>query len=767
VNALAFGPGGKVLVSAQSKAIVVWDAEKRKWQTDALQSHRWPVTSVAAGPRSSLIASASQDMTIRLWDSASGRQLGPSLKGHAGGVNAVAFSPHGDLLASASDDKTIRLWQLGAQRSDGIDASLIAELIGHTKAVMSVVFSSDGNTLASGGWDNTVRLWDLQSGKQVGQPLAKHAAAVFRVAFHPDGKRLASGDRDGSLILWDCATGQPRRTNFAGHNGATVIGLAFHPNGRTLLSAGFRSAVVQWDLDTGQAIELALTDLGSSVTSLAVDPTGNVLAAGTVDAINVLDLTGAKPAGHLLENALQGIRALAISHNGATLAAGGDTGNVICWDTRTNREKGIPLRSDEASITRLLFSPDDRLLGAVSKNRIVFWNLETGKEESRLGEEADIRDVLFDRAGGRLATGTVSGAVNLWDWPSLKRRSERLKSHADGVRSLAFSSDGQLLFSCGDDTTFVRHELSAVPPTSTPAGCAMRIACSPNWKRFAIGEADGRIRIYDASLKLIGILKHHKAAIKQLAFSPDGEELASTSWSRRFGNTIALFDINTRQLIGPPLSGHKENISDMVFGDEGKTMFSADDNGVIFGWDLNVDSWQSLAASIAGRGFTSDEAMEYLREESPPPMSDAATLLKCAHAAALKKASGARALFAEAVRTAITSKDPGVNNEICWQGSLYRFADVVLPAGDRAVEVADEEKKAHYRDTRGLARGLAGRKKEAIEDFRAFIDWAENHKLYDDRISKRKEWIKKMEDNQDPFTDETLRELRGEVFVAD
>jgi WD40 repeat protein len=577
VNALAFGPGGKVLVSAQSKAIVVWDAEKRKWQTDALQSHRWPVTSVAAGPRSSLIASASQDMTIRLWDSASGRQLGPSLKGHAGGVNAVAFSPHGDLLASASDDKTIRLWQLGAQRSDGIDASLIAELIGHTKAVMSVVFSSDGNTLASGGWDNTVRLWDLQSGKQVGQPLAKHAAAVFRVAFHPDGKRLASGDRDGSLILWDCATGQPRRTNFAGHNGATVIGLAFHPNGRTLLSAGFRSAVVQWDLDTGQAIELALTDLGSSVTSLAVDPTGNVLAAGTVDAINVLDLTGAKPAGHLLENALQGIRALAISHNGATLAAGGDTGNVICWDTRTNREKGIPLRSDEASITRLLFSPDDRLLGAVSKNRIVFWNLE----------------------------------------------------------------------------------------------------------------------------------------------------------------------------------------------DEGKTMFSADDNGVIFGWDLNVDSWQSLAASIAGRGFTSDEAMEYLREESPPPMSDAATLLKCAHAAALKKASGARALFAEAVRTAITSKDPGVNNEICWQGSLYRFADVVLPAGDRAVEVADEEKKAHYRDTRGLARGLAGRKKEAIEDFRAFIDWAENHKLYDDRISKRKEWIKKMEDNQDPFTDETLRELRGEVFVAD
>jgi hypothetical protein len=156
--------------------------------------------------------------------------------------------------------------------------------------------------------------------------------------------------------------------------------------------------------------------------------------------------------------------------------------------------------------------------------------------------------------------------------------------------------------------------------------------------------------------------------------------------------------------------------------------------------------------------------MEYLGEASPPPLSDPATLLKRADAAALKKAPDARALFGEAVKAAIISKDPQVSNDVCWFGSVDRFADVVLPAGDREVEVADEDLKAFYRDTRGLARALAGKKQEAIEDFRAFIAWAESHKLYEDNVSMRKEWIKEMEDNKDPFTDETLRKLRGETY---
>src|SRR5262249_22547693 len=154
-----------------------------------------------------------------------------------------------------------------------------------------------------------------------------------------------------------------------------------------------------------------------------------------------------------------------------------------------------------------------------------------------------------------------------------------------------------------------------------------------------------------ASLHPSGTLQYRKAPIYQLVFSPNGKNLASTTWdyhTERYGKTITLFDLNTHQLIGPPLSGHKAGIVNVAFGNEGKTLFSADEDGVIFRWNLDVDSWQSLAASIAGRGFTRDEAMEYLGETSPPTPSDPTTLLKLADAAALKQAPDARALFAEA-----------------------------------------------------------------------------------------------------------------------
>jgi len=44
-------------------------------------------------------------------------------------------------------------------------------------------------------------------------------------------------------------------------------------------------------------------------------------------------------------------------------------------------------------------------------------------------------------------------------------------------------------------------------------------------------------------------------------------------------------------------------------------------------------------------------------------------------------------------------------NEICWTGSLLGFADRVLFAGEKAVQLIPDP---NYFDTRGLARALTG-----------------------------------------------------------
>jgi hypothetical protein len=68
-----------------------------------------------------------------------------------------------------------------------------------------------------------------------------------------------------------------------------------------------------------------------------------------------------------------------------------------------------------------------------------------------------------------------------------------------------------------------------------------------------------------------------------------------------------------------------------------------------------------------------------------------------------------------------------------------------------------------YRDTRGLNRALRGDYDGAIEDFEAFVAWAEKE-IPDEtnKIEKRKAWIEALRRGKNPFDEATLAELRRE-----
>ena len=101
--------------------------------------------------------------------------------------------------------------------------------------------------------------------------------------------------------------------------------------------------------------------------------------------------------------------------------------------------------------------------------------------------------------------------------------------------------------------------------------------------------------------------------------------------------------------------------------------------------------------------------------------------------------------------------DPRLNNSICWYGSLSQFAETVLESCDRAVEFAPETDRPYYRDTRGLARALANDPHGAIDDFRAFVQWAQEtgarNSTFDRYGRTRQEWIAALEAGRNPFAD--------------
>jgi hypothetical protein len=86
----------------------------------------------------------------------------------------------------------------------------------------------------------------------------------------------------------------------------------------------------------------------------------------------------------------------------------------------------------------------------------------------------------------------------------------------------------------------------------------------------------------------------------------------------------------------------------------------------------------------------------------------------------------------------------------------------VLDACDQAVTLALDYDKADFRDSRGLARALAGNTAGAIEDFEAFVEAYQAEPDLEETVALRKAWITDLKAGRNPFDEATLKALREE-----
>ncbi len=495
------------------------------------------------------VVAVSGAAAIELRDATTGRELrrlphGPgdprerqsSLIGEEG--PDFAFSPDGALLTVATNPP--RVW-------DAATGSLRLQLGGHDGPVQGIAFSPDGRCVATAGVDSTIRLWDARTGAER-SILRGHSAFVGCVAFHPEGWCLLSGGRHRAEVkLWDLT----RHQEYLSLPGLLPTAIHFDRDGRRLRLLGGDGRLYRRDTE-GTATEVGpLVDLSQEWLTPAV----------------------------LAEFSGDGRRL-------ATVA--GDRKLIKLWDAEDGRLLAT-LRGLRFGGICVATSRDGGRVAATTYNRSV---------------DPEHRDVkVWDGATGRVI---ASFGPSFAPTPYIQGR---LAFDAEGTR-IAFDDyegaryDPVARVSLGPYLPVVKvHELSGgreLVRLPMPGGTRLfSLAFSPDGRRIAAGDEDGRVWAWDAAT---GSVLHRTTwddIAYRLAFSPDGRLLAGMNRSR-----VQIRDAGDgREVL--MLRGAPSRWSDggfnpvLAWSPDGLSLASSN-------WDHSVSVWSGSGSPIppAGRWET-------------------------------------------------------------------------------------------------------------------------------------------------------------------
>lgn len=525
VWSVAFSPNGRQLAT-NGERLQLWDCSRGTQENDLGPGG----AAVAFSPDGGRICFSrwcekGRPADVDLYDLTGGRETVSLASRNPGReVRTIAWSPDGEMVAVGGDDRLTYL-----RRAE--TGELIRAFAGHNDSVVSAAFSPDGLRLVTTALDDEARVWDVDrqirtnpaippapAPREFLTPMEERMANretrlllkhVRQAVFLSKGARLATGSYSGAVRIWSSVRpasylvleGPPSRTT--NHLGAVVC----TRDGRVVASSINNRVASLWDAQTG-AQKRFVRIRQADISTLAFDPTGDLLVSGAVDgSVHVWDTRFGREL-RLLSGHRGAVTAIAIDPTGRRVVTCGEDRLAFVSDLRTGRRLfAIGLN---ASVARgVSFVDGDRyLIFAQTENVPLSSNAATAAAESNEKDRTSSRFTMWDAANGRFVRLIAATSAHLL--------------------CFAISPDGLLLAAGADDKTvriWDRMTGHAVPPLKGHNDGVNAIAFSADGRRLVTGSFDTNAKLWDARTGREILTLHHPSFVVGVSFSPNGKQV--------------------------------------------------------------------------------------------------------------------------------------------------------------------------------------------------------------------------------------------------
>ncbi|GLA05581.1 hypothetical protein AnigIFM60653_006074 [Aspergillus niger] len=357
-------------------------------------------------------------------------------------INCLAFSPDGRTFLTFGE--SLKLWETST-------GELRNTLVSHVPFGVKCAFSPDGKLVAALTFGK-ILLWDSLYGtlKHTLEVLSEWGIAIAFLS----NEHLVLASSDKTLRIWSTISGKLQQTASFGNNegpmSEQLVTTTFSPDGSLLVYTLQDGTTKLWDTAKTE-VRHVLKSHGEKIKSLEFSPGGHILATGSRHGILELwDLCEGALQHTLRCHAIEcRIESIAFSHDGRLLALGCEKGLNI-WDIGQSPIL-TTFASRNMSIDLVTFSPDDKLVVLVRRNKVMLWDTARLEEMHALeGHTDSVRIVRPSPTGSFLASGSGDTTVRLWD--ILTGTVQRvLQGHSNAITDVSISPNGHLLAASSED----------------------------------------------------------------------------------------------------------------------------------------------------------------------------------------------------------------------------------------------------------------------------------------------------------------------------